>query len=1031
MGKIEIVSASAGTGKTYYLSHKLPELVGGNQVAPDRILATTFTNKAADELTARIRTELLRAGRAVDAHKLSLSYIGTVNSVCDRFLRDFAFDLGLSPDLQVADEKAAQTMLDEAVGQVASVEELRELAALAARMSGEANPHQGSGLADWRSHLAKIVDLARSNGLSPGDLAECGTRSVAALQESCMGEEAMDDLGGRLLQALESSFNGLAKTNKNKVRPLLDALKHGRPGKWADWDKAGKLPDKHIDIADLARQYPRHSRFRADMRRQIELVFALASRALQAYEEQKTAMGMVDFTDQETLVLRLLEDETITQRLHQRFDLVLVDEFQDTSPLQLAIFLKLSTLAPRSIWVGDQKQAIYGFRGADPELMNAAVAAVEESGNGAVEAPKILDKSWRSRRELVEFTSDLFVPAFQTSIGLPEDHVRITAADPILDEPDGLGPVLETWPASGTKQESIEQVAQNILSLLQDEDVKIWHHRDDPEPRAVEPRDIAVLYQTNNDCAAAATALRNLGLPVRLASPGLLRTPEGKLLHAALRLWNDASDQLAAAEIARLVRPDDEALDVVRDVLTDSEQIRKDNTVAAILEASKERRDAGVALAFNRILEILPAAELMQRWGDFDQRVANLEAMRAHLETYLGEAETMGRPQTITGFLVWLDKLLETKEGDTGGARSGNAVTVSTWHKAKGLEWPVVILCDWDQQRSHNAFGVHMETAEKFDIANPLSGRWIRYWPNPLSSRTKEAPILGAVEGESLKVAERERREELRKLYVAATRPRTRLVLVRKDNELPDALRELLQFDGTASTVRVGDNKYEAASRTLEDTGQSGFGTGPEAPAWYPDPTSTPEYPPAYKQPSAILPCAEATVGEPQSLGGRIPLNGKPKMSDLGNAVHNFLAADRPGHDPDHRIKIADRLLAGHDVEGAISSEDLLRISDRLHNWISQTWPDAEIHREYPIRHRIENGTLIEGTADLVLETPDGLVLIDHKTYPGGHQQCLEKTREFTGQLNAYAQALHLATGTPVIETHIHYPTSGYLASIN
>lgn len=1032
MKNIEIVSASAGTGKTHHLSHELPKLVRNGEVAPDRILATTFTNKAADELTARIRTELFRAGRIADAHKLSLSYIGTVDSVCSRFLQDFAFDMGLSPDVQVADEKLAEKILNEAIGETASADELAELEQLTIRLSGQGNPHQGNGLPDWRNHLAKILDRARSNGLSRENLEECGVRSKETLSTACMQDGTIENLSNDLLHAFHESFADLAQGIKKKVESLMNALTNGQTGIWAHWRKAADLTKSTSgNIPIIAEKYLQHPQFRQDMRRQIELVFDLAGRTLDKYQERKKELGMIDFTDQETLVRQLLDDDNISERLHQRFDLILVDEFQDTSPLQLAIFLKLSELAPRSIWVGDQKQAIYGFRDSDPELMNAAVEEVEEDRDRNSGKPHILSESWRSREELVEFTSDLFAPAFNESIGLPEEHVRITVADGIPAEPPGIGHFLETWKIQGSKKDHPPQIACHVLSLLQEDSVNVWHHRDDPEPRTVEPKDIAILCQYNEDCAKTAAALKAVGLPVRLASSGLLRTPEGRLIHAALRLWNDAQDRLAAAEIVRLTRSESQAAEVVEDLLTDSKHIFDHEFVASILTAAKERREAGIALAFNRTLEILPLAELMQRWGDFDQRAANVEAVRSHLENYLNEAEAIGRPQTVTGFMVWLDKLLDTKEGDTGGARSGNAITVSTWHKAKGLEWPIVVLCGWDQQRSHNAFGVHMETENEFDISNPLSGRWIRYWPNPLPAATKSGAIFDAIEEKSQEVTTLERREELRKLYVAMTRARTRLILVRQANELPEALNELLVFDEENSKIRIGENEYNAFFRTADTIEESNTNIAAESPAWYPEPDTRPEYPPAYLQPSAIPASPEAAIGEIYSLGDRIPVNGKPEMSDLGNAIHGFLAADRPTHKPDHRMAVANRLLAGYEVENAISPEDLITISDRLYNWISETWPDAKLHREFPIRHRLENGTLIEGTADLVVEIADGLVIIDHKTFPGTEEQCRDKALEFAGQMEAYAQALELATESTVLEKRIHCTVPGFLVGVH
>ena len=96
-------------------------------------------------------------------------------------------------------------------------------------------------------------------------------------------------------------------------------------------------------------------------------VFGCAGDALRDYERYKKEHGLMDFTDQETCVLDMaLNNEAFKSSMHGRIQMLMVDEFQDTSPIQLALFLALSELAGKAVWVGDPKQAIYAFRGTDP-----------------------------------------------------------------------------------------------------------------------------------------------------------------------------------------------------------------------------------------------------------------------------------------------------------------------------------------------------------------------------------------------------------------------------------------------------------------------------------------------------------------------------------------------------------------------------------------------------------------------------------------------------------------------------------------
>lgn len=114
----------------------------------------------------------------------------------------------------------------------------------------------------------------------------------------------------------------------------------------------------------LALAYDSHPDLHADIRNYLVCMFDICSNALEHYRQRKLGMGVVDFTDQESLLLRLLDHPTVASVLREELDLLLVDEFQDTSPIQLALFLKLSRLARHTYWVGDLKGAPFTASGA-------------------------------------------------------------------------------------------------------------------------------------------------------------------------------------------------------------------------------------------------------------------------------------------------------------------------------------------------------------------------------------------------------------------------------------------------------------------------------------------------------------------------------------------------------------------------------------------------------------------------------------------------------------------------------------------
>ena len=119
--------------------------------------------------------------------------------------------------------------------------------------------------------------------------------------------------------------------------------------------------------------------------------------------------------------MELLRDPDPRLQLSERIESVFVDEFQDTSPLQLAVFVAMSRIAKSSVWVGDPKQAIYGFRGTDPDLITYVAPNIRKATKGE---ESTLDKNWRSRPGLVDFFNDAFGPTF-SAMGMSEDKTRI------------------------------------------------------------------------------------------------------------------------------------------------------------------------------------------------------------------------------------------------------------------------------------------------------------------------------------------------------------------------------------------------------------------------------------------------------------------------------------------------------------------------------------------------------------------------------------------------------------------------------
>ena len=995
MARIEIISASAGSGKTYRLAQVLHEAIGSGAARPDAVLATTFTNRAAAELKERTRTRLLQGGRVEDAHRLGAARIGTVNAVCGRLVADFSFELGLAPDLRVIDERAAAVALRQAMSRVVTVGETEKLADMKRRFNDEW---------DWQQDVQRIVTLARANRIGADSFERCAARSIEGLlalfgapePDGAPLEAALESGLARFLDTVDLAVDETKKTREqvDKAKTILGKIRRGLSLEWADWwraedldpgvkSRAAALPAKTAGAA-----HDRHPGLRADLGATCALVYAIAARTLQAYEDYKRAWGAIDFTDQEVFALQLLEREPVRERLRGDLDLVLVDEFQDTSPLQLAIFLRLADVATRSVWVGDQKQSIFGFRGTDPALMDAAVESILAGAE-----PETLAKSWRSRPELVALTSDVFAAGFGRD-GVPESRVRLVASAP--EEPAGLGAVVERWRlAAKNQREDPAYLAAAIRELLHDPEVRV-RDRTTGEARPVRPGDVAVLCYQNSTCAHLARELAAIGVRAVLARAGLTRTPEALLVLAGLRLFVDAQDTLAAAELARLVAypaaGDAWLADLMarpaREAFADVDVVRR---VAAARAAEPH---AGALAAFDAVLEAVEARERCLEWGDSAFRLANLDALRAHAVTYASLCASDGRGCTPAGLVA--------------------------------------------------AF---------VDLAAPLADRWVRYWPQPYHPMQRKTPfhqrLLEAPE--TAAVREREERQAVRLLYVGWTRARDRVVLAGRPSltgarakgmilllkdaaGAPALLDPPPEIDGPVAGMSwVG----RPVSLRVRDVVPLAPVARDVTPGLGYDARGAASHPPAVVVPSDMGEVAEVDVVAAaagltlERYGERLILSGDPEMQFLGDAIHGFLAADRPSFDADERRAIARGLLARWGVPFALPPDDLLRASDRLRTWIDGRWPAAVWHREWPLLHRQPSGTIVRGTADLVLEHAGGFVVIDHKSFPGSAEQAARRAVGYTGQLAAYAAAVAAATGRRVTECFVHLPVLGAVVPVS
>lgn len=808
---LKIISAGAGSGKTYTLTQKMTELLrtdaqGKVAVRASGIIATTFTKKAASELQERVRVKLLEEGLTEEADALGQALIGTVHSIGVQLLKRFAFEAGVAPSLDIIEDREQQGIFNRSLATVLDTETIELMDRLSDKLGLNKNDKSKK---DWRIELKELIDLARSNNLGIEGLEQSKAYSINSFFELLPEVdnrplenwelELRKKLGDTIFQIRENTEDSTKGTRDQlaNLQRIENELHYGSGQlPWYVWVQIMKACDKLTkkskplanELLAFVRSHDKHPQFQADIRAFIAQLFDLAIAALAEYERYKKSRGLIDYTDMEVLVLELMDNKEVQDVLRGELDLLLVDEFQDTNPIQLKIFLRLSQLASRSIWVGDPKQSIYGFRGADPSLMQAIVES-------CVEPIAILPNSWRSRQDLVHACNGLFVKAFEDS--MPPERVALQVAPPFVKEKESplLQEALQLWQIQPANKKTYAKTwfMEQLVSMLRRElDRGTWIVRDrySKEPRVARPGDVAILCRSNKDCESFAQYLHEEGMQASISRSALIQTPEITLALACLKLILNEQDSLSVAEVMLLSSQYalEEIIDNRLSFLARREEGgqpqsdwgKEHEYIATLKQLRIQVREMSAAEILELVLERLELRRLLAAWPNAEQRLDNIEALRSLAQQHEASCNRMHSAATLGGFLLWLSDLSEQGLDMQGQAQGDEVVQVLTYHKSKGLEWPIVISFNLDGNIRDDVFGLRIESmSEEIDILDPLANRLICYWINPYDNQKTGTALLDAIEQHPAKLQARKNAldEEARLLYVGFTRARDYLII--------------------------------------------------------------------------------------------------------------------------------------------------------------------------------------------------------------------------------------------------------------
>ncbi len=1060
------LSANAGSGKTRVLTDRVARLLLEG-VSPQNILCLTYTKAAAAEMQNRLfkrlggwamlddkplRSDLATLGveGVIAPEKLSAARrlfaraietpgglkIQTIHSFCASILRRFPLEAGVSPNFREIEDRTAVLMRSEVLDQIASgpqanllVNVLRffgggELDKLVREITGRANdfarPVDENALRD-------TLDIAPGQAMSTlvADVFSADTAEIVGdLIKACRTGGKMDNAAADKLESVN-----LGNPTVGDLIKLEGVFLFGETAKSPFGPKVGTFPTKSVQAAnpDLTDALNGLMEAVAALREDRQSLMAFersvalhrfAHAFVQAYDAKKTAKGVLDFDDLIGKARQLLTDKAVAAwvlfRLDGGIDHLLVDEAQDTSPSQWAVVQHLTREfvsgdgardARRTVFVvGDKKQSIYSFQGADPaefdrmrDYFDNALLQIEDPLQ-----TRTLAHSFRSSTAVLRVVDETFVRERAEGLGDASQHIAfnvdmpgrvdlwpVISPDKTQDDPDDnwLKPVDEVS-ADHHLVQMADRVAGQIRRMIDHETLPV-KAGDTYNRRPVRAGDVLILVQSRQNLLflELIRACKQAGLPIAGADvlrvggelavkdiAALLRflaLPEDDLsLAAALRspLFGWTEQQLFTLahhrpekgylwEALRKSKRQNATTDVLYDMLNNADFLRPYDLIARLLVRHGGRQ------------------ALLARLGP--EAEDGIDALLAQALSY----ESDNTP-SLTGFLTWMDTddLTVKRQIDA----QGDQIRVMTVHGAKGLEAPIVILPD---------------TAERPNLVKSqvLPGD-VPLW------KTVKAEMPAAMTAIHDAIADAQFRERLRLLYVAMTRAENWLIV--------GAAGETGK-SGTAWHDIVGDGMTHAGAfdatagdLTVQRVEHGNWGAG----TLLPRTARTTER----RNAEVLPPLPPVTRGEtisPSNLGGDKTLAGEFDDGDAasllrGSLIH-LLLEHMPALPASDRRAVGARLISAYPEADTVPTDDLiddaLALIDAAHLtsiYAPDTLAEVTITAELPGLGRMH------GNIDRLIVTPETVTAVDFKTNRNTPDSADALPDGLLRQMGAYAAAL-------------------------
>jgi ATP-dependent helicase/nuclease subunit A len=1082
------LSANAGSGKTRVLTDRVARLLlEGTE--PQRILCLTYTKAAAGEMQNRLfrrlgawamlddaglRAELADLGLDHDlppdrlAHARTLFAraietpgglkIQTIHSFCAGILRRFPLEAGVSPQFTEAEDRATALLRAGIVEDLADGPRVALIDAVAAHVTDATLDDLTAAIAGRRDTFATLPDRAGLLDLfglpedadadTPLRIAFDGTEAgliaaavpvlagqsptmvrlaeiLAAINWTAPDQAALAMLCGQFLYSKEGITRAEAKTASVPTKKAQAALGNNLEPFQALMERVAHAREAELALAAVDKA---------------EALHGFAAAFLPEYARRKQARGWLDFDDLIGKARQLLNHPAVAAwvlyRLDGGIDHILVDEAQDTSPAQWDVIDRLAQEftsgvgsregVNRTIFVvGDKKQSIYSFQGADPDGFDRMQAEFGDrlaaAGSGLDSLS--LDYSFRSSTAILHLVDLVFRDAAAAGFRAEGHHIAFKSdlpgrVDlwPVVEKASDVDDRVWTDPIDrrGARHHDVilaERIANTVKAMIDNGETI---PEDGPGPgqfrrRPLRPGDVLILVQRRSDLfAEIIRACKAAGLPIAGADrlkvgaelavkdlAALLRfvaTPEDDLsLAAALKSpllgWSekqlfDLAHDRGGAFLWRALRDREgefpDTLAMLRDLRDRADFLRPFDLIERILTRHDGRR------------------RLLGRLGA--EAEDGINALLSQALAY----ESSDIP-SLTGFLVWMETdNLEIKR-QAGGA--GNLVRVMTVHGAKGLEAPLVILPETGPRRTP-------KDAEIFQVDG------VPLWKTPAAA--SPARIAAARDA----VRARQEQERLRLLYVALTRAEKWLIVAAAGDIKPDQdcwyrMVEAAMVD--AGAVPEGD------ILRLEHGDWDGLA---EVEAAVPDPVSVAL--PGFLSHPAPAVAAPVAVLSPSDLGGAKALAGEAGQDEeaaklWGTRVHLLLEVLPDLARADWPAAAAGLLAGASESERAAALAEAVSVLTAPA--LAPVFAPGSL-AEVAVTADLPGGRRLHGVIDRLILGPDRVVAVDFKTNATVPARPDEVPEGLLRQIGAYASALAQICPDRVIDCAILWTRTATLMTL-